>query len=157
MAYSTLFSEYERLTGGKWGTRLPVAVAADNVPAAPQEFSNLPSPRERPSPMFSAANWKRFSMNQIGSNLWRMMEGVNEKNADVLYQTLVSSILLRPHPIEANAPMLSSTSHIRVQVEQSRMDLLHWISKRSLGIRQEDAFDELEGWAIKEISDRPRH
>ena len=68
-------------------------------------------------------------------------------------QTLVSSILLRPHPTESNAPMLSSTSHIRVQVEQARMDLLRWIGKRWVGVRQEGGFDELEGWAIKEISD----
>jgi hypothetical protein len=49
--------------------------------------------------------------------------------------------------------MLSSTSHIRVQVEQARMDLLRWIGKRWIGVRQEGGFDELEGWAIKEISD----
>ncbi|RDB30179.1 hypothetical protein Hypma_012352 [Hypsizygus marmoreus] len=79
--------------------------------------------------------------------------GVNEKNAAGLYQTLVSSILLRPHPTETNAPMLSSTSHIRVQVEQARVDLLKWIGKRWLGIRQEGGFDDLEGWALKEISD----
>lgn len=49
--------------------------------------------------------------------------------------------------------MLSSTSHIRVQVEQTRIDLLKWIGKRWIGIRQEGGFDELEGWALKEISD----
>lgn len=79
--------------------------------------------------------------------------GVNEHNAASLYQTLVSSILLRPHPTETNAPMLSSTSHVRVQVEQARVDLLKWIGKRWLGIRQEGGFDELEGWALKEICD----
>ena len=31
---------------------------------------------------------------------------------------------------------------------------LKWIDKRWLGIRQERAFDALEGWALKEISDR---
>lgn len=49
--------------------------------------------------------------------------------------------------------MLSPTSHIRVHVEQARMDLLKWIAKRWLNIRQEGAFNELDGWAIKEISD----
>ncbi|KAG5719893.1 hypothetical protein E4T56_gene5072, partial [Termitomyces sp. T112] len=42
--------------------------------------------------------------------------GVNERNAAPLYQTLVSSILLRPHTTETDAPMLSPTSHVRVQV-----------------------------------------
>ena len=73
---------------------------------------------------------------------------------DQLLQTLVSSILLRPHPTEFNAPHLSATSHIRVQVELSRLELLKWIGKRWLAIRQERAFDLLEGWALKEISDR---
>jgi hypothetical protein len=53
--------------------------------------------------------------------------------------------------------MLSSTSHIRVQVEQARMDILRWIGKRWVGVRQEGGFDELEGWAIKEISDSKVH
>ncbi|KAG5636467.1 hypothetical protein H0H81_007947 [Sphagnurus paluster] len=79
--------------------------------------------------------------------------GANERNAASLYQTLVSSILLRPHPTETNAPMLSSTSHIRVQVEQARTDLLRWIGSRWLAIRQVGGFDDLEGWALKEISD----
>jgi len=36
-----------------------------------------------------------------------------------LYQTLVSAILLRPHPTDVSAPLLPATSHIRVQVEQT--------------------------------------
>ncbi|KAF9456177.1 hypothetical protein BDZ94DRAFT_1327146 [Collybia nuda] len=79
--------------------------------------------------------------------------GVNDKNAALVYQTLVSSILLRPHPTETNSPMLSSTSHIRVQVEEARMDVVRWIGKRWVNIRQEGGFDDLEGWAVKEISD----
>jgi hypothetical protein len=31
---------------------------------------------------------------------------------------------------------------------------LKWIGKRWLAIRQERGFDALEGWALKEISDR---
>ena len=66
----------------------------------------------------------------------------------------MSSILLRPHPTDVNAPLLPATSPIRSQVEQTRLELLKWIGKRWLGIRQERAFDPLEGWALKEISDR---
>ncbi|KAJ3544987.1 hypothetical protein NM688_g5682 [Phlebia brevispora] len=53
--------------------------------------------------------------------------GMNEKNAGMLYQVLVSSILLRPHATESAETMLSSTSH-------------------------EGGFDALESWALKEIS-----
>ena len=67
---------------------------------------------------------------------------------------MVSSILLRPHPTEVNAPQLTAKSHIRDQVEQTRLELLKWIGHRWLAIRQERGFDLLEGWALKEISDR---
>ncbi|KXN84931.1 hypothetical protein AN958_11914 [Leucoagaricus sp. SymC.cos] len=87
---------------------------------------------------------------------WAMaavLRGVREPWAAPLYQTLVSAILIKPHPTEPNSPFLSPTSQIRQQVEQARIELLKWISKRWLQIRQEHGFDNLEGWAIKEISD----
>ncbi|KAF9030400.1 hypothetical protein BJ165DRAFT_1535704 [Panaeolus papilionaceus] len=87
---------------------------------------------------------------------WAMaavLRGVKEQWAPSVYQTLVSSILLRPHPTEGNASMLSATSHIRVQVEQTRVELLKWIGKRWLEIRNARGFDALDGWALKEISD----
>ncbi|KAF8632501.1 hypothetical protein AX17_004825, partial [Amanita inopinata Kibby_2008] len=82
-----------------------------------------------------------------------VMRGVNDKNAPMLYQTLVSSVLLRPSNTDPTQVMLSSTSHIRVQVEQTQAELLRWIGKRWLNIRQEGGFDDLDGWAVKEISD----
>jgi hypothetical protein len=66
-------------------------------------------------------------------------------------QTLVN-ILLRPHLTDEDAAMLSATSHIRVQVEDARADLIRYIRKRWMGTRQQGGFDGLEGWAIKEIS-----
>lgn len=48
--------------------------------------------------------------------------------------------------------MLSQTSQLRAQVEEARVDLLKWIRKRWMGVRQEGGFDALEGWSIKEIS-----
>ena len=48
--------------------------------------------------------------------------------------------------------MLSQTSPIRAQVEEARVDLVRWIRKRWMGVRQEGGFDALEGWSIKEIS-----
>ncbi|KAI0915857.1 hypothetical protein AcV5_003350 [Taiwanofungus camphoratus] len=91
-----------------------------------------------------------------GEKVEQVMEsvrrGMKEKNAASLYQTLVSSVLLRPHVTETDETMLSSTSHIRVQVEQARMDILRWLRRRWLGVKQEGGFDALEGWAVKEIS-----
>ena len=48
--------------------------------------------------------------------------------------------------------MLSSTSAIRVQVEETRMDILRWLRKKWVGVRQEGGFNTLDGWAVKEIS-----
>lgn len=70
--------------------------------------------------------------------------------ADV--QTLVSSILLRPHPQDPNATVLSNTSGIRQQVEITRMEIVRWMRKRWAGVQQEGGFDSLEGWALKELS-----
>ncbi|KAJ8520850.1 hypothetical protein ONZ45_g2358 [Pleurotus djamor] len=67
--------------------------------------------------------------------------------------TLVSAVLLALHPTEPDQPMLSDTSHIRVQVDETRMDVLRYIKKRWLSIRQEGGFDQLDGWALKEIAD----
>jgi hypothetical protein len=67
-------------------------------------------------------------------------------------QTLVSSILLRPHLTDPSQTMLSSTSHIRVQVEQTRTDIVRWLKRRWMGVKQECGFDTLDPWALKEIS-----
>jgi hypothetical protein len=39
-------------------------------------------------------------------------------------------------------------------VEETRMEVLRWIGRKWIGIRAEKGFDTLEGWAVKEISDR---
>ncbi|KAA1472370.1 hypothetical protein DENSPDRAFT_821145 [Dentipellis sp. KUC8613] len=99
------------------------------------------------------ANGARF---EDGEKVECIMEsvrrGFSDKSAGTLYQTLVSSILLRAHPTDVNATMLASTSHIFVQVEETRVELLRWMRKRWVGVRQEGGFDTLEGWALKEIS-----
>lgn len=64
----------------------------------------------------------------------------------------MSSILLKQHATESGETMLSSTSHVRVQVEQTRMDVLRWLRRRWINVKQEGGFDTLEGWALKEIS-----
>ena len=68
-------------------------------------------------------------------------------------QALVSAVLLRPHPRESDKSVLSSTSQIRVQVEQTRLDILRMIRRRWVSIRQEGGFDNMETWVTAEISD----
>ena len=68
-------------------------------------------------------------------------------------QALVSAVLLRPHPRESDKSLLSSTSQIRVQVEQTRLDILRMIRRRWVSIRQEGGFDNMETWVTAEISD----
>lgn len=48
--------------------------------------------------------------------------------------------------------MLPPASRIRDHVETVRMDVLKWLRKRWMGVRQEGGFNALEGWAVKEIS-----
>ncbi|PIL23652.1 hypothetical protein GSI_14965 [Ganoderma sinense ZZ0214-1] len=81
-----------------------------------------------------------------------LRRGLNEKNAPMAYQVLVDSVLLRPHPSDPEAALLSSTSRVRVQAEQARMDIVRYIRRRWLTIKQDDGFAGLEGWAAKEIA-----
>ena len=95
---------------------------------------------------------------------WAMaavLRGVQDAYAASLYQVcfffpVVSSILLRPHPTDVNAPLSPATSCVPLSVfKLNKRDLnLKWIRKRWLGIRQGHGFDSLEGWASREISDR---
>lgn len=64
----------------------------------------------------------------------------------------MSTVLLRPHPTEPNETMLSNMSHIRIQVDQARMDVIRWLRRQWVNVMQEGGFDQLEGWALKEIS-----
>ncbi|PAV14700.1 hypothetical protein PNOK_0977800 [Pyrrhoderma noxium] len=79
--------------------------------------------------------------------------GMNDNNVVKLYQALVSVVLLRPHPQESDKSLLSSTSQIRVQVEQTRLDILCMIRRRWVSIRQEGGLDNMETWVTAEISD----
>ncbi|KAJ7060816.1 hypothetical protein C8F01DRAFT_1220056 [Mycena amicta] len=97
---------------------------------------------------------------------WAMrsiVRGVAESNAGRVYQALVNIILL-PHPEPNNEdtsfpeqPLLSQTSHVRVQVEQTRMEVLGWIKRGGRGradrVAREGGLDGVEGWAIREIAD----
>ena len=102
-------------------------------------------------------------VNEVMASIKR---GLSDKNAASVYQVysthyhlkllltlvhkvIVSSILLRPH---GESTMLAPTSHIRVEVEETRMDIIRWMRKRWMAIRNESGFDNLDAWAIQEIS-----
>ena len=71
-------------------------------------------------------------------------------------QVLVNSVLLRSQTNATTGvptPVLSSTSPIRKQTEQARLDIIRWLRKRWLNARMANAFEPLEDWALKEISD----
>ncbi|KAI6029532.1 hypothetical protein BKA83DRAFT_25502 [Pisolithus microcarpus] len=89
---------------------------------------------------------------RIGWVMESLKRGMSEKYAGTVYQTIVSSILLRPHPTSPTATLLPSTSPVRTIVEDARVDLLKYIRKRWTNIRNEGGFDALEGWSLKEIS-----
>lgn len=78
--------------------------------------------------------------------------GLADPNAGHVYQTLVSSVLLR----EGSTPettILSNSSPLRAKIEQLRMDTIAWMRKHWTSVRMSSCFDGLEGWALKEISD----
>ena len=83
-----------------------------------------------------------------------ILRGLKETNAPGVYQALLSSVILKSKEDDDREAMLSPTSGVRALVEQTREDVGKWMSKRWLGIRAERGFDSLEGWVMKEISDR---
>ncbi|EIW78740.1 hypothetical protein CONPUDRAFT_167664 [Coniophora puteana RWD-64-598 SS2] len=89
---------------------------------------------------------------RVGWVMDALKRGLNEKYAGMVYQTLISSILLRTQEGDVDSPMLSKTSQVRVQVDETRADVLRWMRKRWMGIRQEGGFDGLETWTLSEIS-----
>lgn len=52
--------------------------------------------------------------------------------------------------------MLSSTSHVRVQVEQTRSDVIRWLRRRWINVRQEGGFEGMQEWALKELAQGKR-
>ncbi|KAH8804177.1 hypothetical protein DL96DRAFT_1537120 [Flagelloscypha sp. PMI_526] len=82
-----------------------------------------------------------------------LKRGLQESNAAVVYQALVSEILIRSHPDHSDQAFLSPTSKVRGIVESARVDVLRWIRKRWINMAPLGAFESLEDWALKEISD----
>ena len=100
----------------------------------------------------SRATGASLTTGRRSSGCWRVSRGLSERRAAIVYQAgplfpslslakltlqiIVSSILLRPHATEIDTTMLYSTSSIRVQVEEARMEILRWV-----GVRNEGGFN----------------
>lgn len=67
-------------------------------------------------------------------------------------KAVVSSVLLRSHP-ETGQTILSTSSPLKAEIERLRGDIITWMRKHWATARASGAFEGLEGWALKEISD----
>ncbi|CAE7231080.1 unnamed protein product [Rhizoctonia solani] len=91
-------------------------------------------------------------MDKFDLVLESIKRGLADQNAGHVYQTLVSSVLLREGPTP-DTTILSNNSPLRAKIEQLRMDTITWMRKHWTSVRMSSCFDGLEGWALKEISD----
>ncbi|KAG8691510.1 hypothetical protein FRC11_002406 [Ceratobasidium sp. 423] len=91
-------------------------------------------------------------MDKFDLVLESIRRGLADQNAGHVYQTLVSSVLLREGPTPDTA-ILSNSSPLRAKIEQLRIDVIGWMRKHWTSVRMSSCFDGLEGWALKEISD----
>jgi hypothetical protein len=73
-------------------------------------------------------------------------------HAPKMYQTIVSSILLKVHP-ETLETALPTRSVARQKIESAKDGVLTHIRRRWMQIKEEGGFAGLETWALKEISD----
>lgn len=66
----------------------------------------------------------------------------------------MSAVLIRPDPT-TGAALLPTTSVVRAAVERARMDIVRWIGKKNRWqfVHSAGGFEEMESWAVKEISD----
>ncbi|KAF8320431.1 hypothetical protein DL93DRAFT_2052982 [Clavulina sp. PMI_390] len=93
---------------------------------------------------------------QVALIMSSIKRGLTDSNAPMVYQHVVNLILLRSQTNPATgetAPVLSSISPIRKATEQCRLDILKWLRKRWLNVRNLNGFEPLEDWSLKEISD----
>ncbi|KAF7366200.1 hypothetical protein MVEN_00497100 [Mycena venus] len=115
--------------------------------------------------VLAEADWNAITHADSERIEWTMrslVRGVSEVNAGHVYQALVDVLLLpHPEPTEEGSflpqPLLSQTSHVRMQVEQARFDVLQWFKRggsgRAVRVAQKGGLDRVEAWAIREISD----
>ncbi|KAJ3866001.1 hypothetical protein EV359DRAFT_37540 [Lentinula novae-zelandiae] len=124
--------------------------------------------------------------NRVSAMLASLLRGLKPSNAPLVYQTLLSNILLLPASHDPNtsqssgnqyqsiydtddmfggnnALLLPPTSHVRIQVEEARIEVLRWIRDKGRWreVREAGGFigiegkqgASMEGWALQEIAD----
>ncbi|KAJ3857097.1 hypothetical protein EV368DRAFT_30962 [Lentinula lateritia] len=139
-----------------------------------------------PSPMGPSASTAYEDANRVSAILASLLRGLKPSNAPLVYQTLLSNILLLPASHDPNtsqnsgnqyqsiydtddmfggnnALLLPPTSHVRIQVEEARIEVLRWIRDKGRWreVREAGGFigiegkqgASMEGWALQEIAD----
>ena len=48
--------------------------------------------------------------------------------------------------------MLSAKSHTRIQTERALVDIVKWLRRRWVSVKQAGGFNNLQGWSLKELS-----
>ncbi|KAJ3827920.1 hypothetical protein EV361DRAFT_794263 [Lentinula raphanica] len=138
------------------------------------------------TPPPSATSTAYDDANRVSIILASLIRGLKPSNAPLVYQTLLSYVLLLPASQDPNAShnsgyqyqsiydtddmfggnnalLLPPTSHVRIQVEDARMEVLKWIRDKGrwkevrdaggfLGIEGKEGAS-MEGWALQEIAD----
>ncbi|KAJ3751616.1 hypothetical protein EV360DRAFT_56625, partial [Lentinula raphanica] len=139
-----------------------------------------------PSATGPSASTAYDDANRVSIILASLIRGLKPSNAPLVYQTLLSYVLLLPASQDPNAShnsgyqyqsiydtddmfggnnalLLPPTSHVRIQVEDARMEVLKWIRDKGrwkevrdaggfLGIEGKEGAS-MEGWALQEIAD----
>lgn len=85
-----------------------------------------------------------FSGDILTALLSLIVASLTETSAPHIYQALVGKVLLREEGL---------ASHPRQLIEDARSAILAFIKIRWMNIRDLGGFDELDNWALKEISD----
>ncbi|KAG8859862.1 hypothetical protein FRB91_006288 [Serendipita sp. 411] len=80
-----------------------------------------------------------------------VLRGLSDTNAPRVYQTLVSSVLLRPNPSDASTTILPTNSPVRARVEETRMEIIRWLRKHWMNVKLAGGFDSLQTWSLTEI------
>ncbi|KAJ3893845.1 hypothetical protein GG344DRAFT_42484 [Lentinula edodes] len=139
-----------------------------------------------PSTMGPSPSTAYEDANRVSAILASLLRGLKPSNAPLVYQTLLSNILLLPASHDPNisqssgnqyqsiydtddmfggnnALLLPATSHVRIQVEEARIEVLRWIRDKGRWreVREAGGFigiegkqgASMEGWALQEIAD----
>jgi hypothetical protein len=85
-----------------------------------------------------------FSNDILDAVLSLLVQSLTERNAANAYQVLVGQVLLRDEGL---------TDNVRRIVEEARQGILRYLRSKWVGVQNYNAFEPLQDWALKEISD----